>query len=62
MSYRIICKSTVGMNVMQFPFGPSHMNTLRTAPHLESQTFSSLLCLLNVFTRSDAPRHVHVQR
>lgn len=43
MSCRIICKSTVGMNVMQFPFGPSHMNTLRTAPHLESQTFSSLL-------------------
>lgn len=43
MSYRIICKSTVGMNVMQFPFGPSHMNPLRTAPHLESQTFSSLL-------------------
>lgn len=43
MSYRIICKSTVGMNVMQFPFGPSHMNPLRTAPHLELQTFSSLL-------------------
>lgn len=42
MSYRIICKSTVGMNVMQFPFGATHMNTLRTASHLESQTFSSL--------------------
>lgn len=43
MSYRIICKSTVGTNVMQFPFSPSHMNALRTAPHLELQTFSSLL-------------------
>lgn len=43
MSYRIICKSTVGMNVMQFPFGPSHMNTWRNAPHLEPPTLRSLL-------------------
>lgn len=27
------------MDVMQFPFGPSHMNT----PHLEPQTLGSLL-------------------
>ncbi len=43
MSYRIICKSTVGMDVMQFPFSPSLRNTLRNAPYLEPQTLRSLL-------------------
>ncbi len=43
MSYRIICTSTVGMDVMQFPFSPSLRNTLRNAPHLEPQTLRSLL-------------------
>lgn len=52
VSYRIICKSTVGMNVMPFPFRPSHTNTLRTAPHLEAQTFSSL-CYVDLMSLRD---------